>query len=33
MSPFLGVPYYIGDLKGDPSLGNYPYAFRDVVVE
>ena len=21
---FLGVPYYIEDLKGDPSLENYP---------
>ena len=22
---FIRVPYYIGDLKGDPSLENYPY--------
>ena len=22
---FIRVPYYIGDLKGDPSLENYPH--------
>ena len=22
---FVRVPYYIGDLKGDPNLENYPY--------
>ena len=22
---FIRVPYYIGDLKGDPNLENYPY--------
>ena len=22
---FIGVSYYIGDLKGDPNLENYPY--------
>ena len=23
--PFIGVPYYIGDLKGGPNLEKYPY--------
>ena len=23
--PFIWVPYYIGDPKGDPNLENYPY--------
>ena len=22
--PFIRVPYYVGDLKRDPNLGNYP---------
>ena len=22
--PFIRVPYYIGDVKGDPDLENYP---------
>ena len=27
--PFLGVPYYLGDRKRDPTLENYPY--REIV--
>ena len=25
--PFIRVPHYVGDLKRDPNLGNYPYDF------
>ena len=25
MSFFIGVPYYVGDQKGDPNLENYPF--------
>ena len=26
--PFIRVPYYTGDLKRDPNLGNYPFRLR-----
>ena len=25
---FVRVPYYIGDLKGDPNLENYPHRYE-----
>ena len=29
--PFIRVPHYIGDLKRDPSVENYPYQYSSVV--
>ena len=31
MVPLIRVPYYMGDLKRDPTLENYPYVFCQAV--
>ena len=31
---FIRMPYYFGDLKRDPDLGNYPFSYlRETLID